>query len=223
MRANCFVRGYLLAAALVAFSLADTSNASPAAPAGPMAPLRGMVSVAASPAAVANLTGVSANPALRFVDGFLTPEDMDKLQKGERPDKRHYVVIVQPTDDKLRFATPDTFAALVGDMRKSFLGPAEISRANAHMASNGEGSTLLNTKGDRILVDETNCFAVVTQGKFEVDGNTKLPPMNMGVAYVRLNGQFYVVKIFAKGTSAEESAWLTNEVPAWLHSLVAKN
>ncbi len=222
MRAISLVRGYLLVAALVAFSLANASDASSTPPAGPMMPPQGLVSVAASPAATSNLTRALANPALRFVDGYLTPEDIGKLQKGQRPDKRHYVVVVQPTDDKLRFATPDTFAALVGDMRTSFLGPAEVSRANAHMASNGESSTLLNASGSHILVDEANCFVVVTQGKFEVDGNINLPPMNMGVAYVRLKGQLYVVKIFVKGTSAEELAWLTNEVPAWLHSLVAK-
>ncbi|UJJ50689.1 MULTISPECIES: hypothetical protein [Rhodanobacter] len=213
----------LLLATSVAFNSVQASDTSSAAQGTTISPPRGLVSVAKSPAATASFSNAASNHALRFVDAYLALSDINKIEKGERPEKRHYAVVLQPTDDKLRFASPDTFAALVGDMRKSFFGPAEIWHANAYMKAKGEDSKLVDTNGDRILVDETNCFAIVTRGRYEIDGNSKLPPMSLGVAYIRIRGQLFVVKIFAKGDVPEEAEWLTNEIPVWLRSLVVRN
>jgi hypothetical protein len=222
LRVVNLIRYVVMVVALVALSSAYAVDSLAPSTAWPIVPPRGLVSVEHS-AAAAKFSKYAENSALIFLDAYLTPSDISKIEKRESPEKRHYAVVLQPSDPTLRYATPEVFAAIVQDMRKNFFGREQLSHANNYMKDKGEDSKLVSTNGNRILVDDVNCFAVVTLGKYEIDGSSKFPPMNLGVAYVRIKGQFFVIKLFAKGTAPEETAWLTNDVPVWLRSLTAKN
>jgi hypothetical protein len=216
------IRGIVFVVTSVTISSVFAFDAPAQPPNSPITPPRGLVSVVKS-GALADFPHTAENPALVFVDAYLMPSDISKIEKGDSPEKRHYALVLQPSSPQFRFATPEIFAALVQDMRKNFLGPEQIAHGNNSMKDKGENSRVTGTNGNRILVDDVNCFAIVTLAKYEIDGNSNLPPMNLGVAYVRVHGQFFVIKLFAKGTAPEETAWLANDVPAWLRSLVARN
>lgn len=186
-------------------------------------PPKGIVSLTESAAALALISGNSHVPGLTFVSAYMDRSDVAKIEHGQRPEMKRLLVVFQPTDTRFRRVDASAFKMMVEHLRNHFLNDKIVSGANSEFKAQGIDAMVSPQKGERILVDNPNCFAVVKLASYNTKSGTKMPAMDLGDAYLRIKGQLWVINIFVRADSRAGVVWLTDYVPRWLMSLTKNN
>jgi hypothetical protein len=186
-------------------------------------PPPGLVSAMKNERARTSLANISGGPAMVLVNGFLTPDDLQKLGSGGIPSGNRYILVQQAAQAAGHTYPPAFFASIAAQARKfDFLNSARDS-VNAQMDAQKDSRPAKlrdmhvgDTGIGNIVVDTPTCVA--RSGHAVIAANNQQITVRMIVAFVYANQQIYTTTGYAHDTPAD-TQWLANDYLSWLRGV----
>jgi len=148
---------------------------------------------------------------------YLTRGDLGRLVADQPLLDQRYVLIMSPTQDQFRFASEQTFQSIVQKSRPRTFNQSMAIQANASFKSQSMDVAISNFHEEQVVLDENDHFAKILVTQYNIAG--KELTFDALTAYVRLNGQLFVIDATAPDDNASDRRWLREKVVSWVRSL----
>ena len=186
-------------------------------------PPLGLVTAMNSEHARAMLKSLSGGPSVTLLEGFVTADDLQKLDSGETASGNRYALVLQPAQFAGRTFSPAVFASVQAQARKT--DSLSISRdyVNAQMEAQKDSrpSAMRDLRinaigGSNVVIDTPSCIA--RSGRVVMAFENRQIPVDTIIAFVYADKQLFTASGYAHETPADMQ-WLANEFLPWLRGI----
>ncbi len=186
-------------------------------------PPQGLVTAMNSEHARAILKSLSGGAAVTLLNGFVTADDLQKLDSGGIAEGNRYALVLQPAQFAGRTFSPAVFASVQALARKTDSLSMTRNYANAQMDAQKDSrpSTMKDLHitaidGGNVVLDTSSCIA--RSGQVVMAMGDRQVPVDTIIAFVYADNQLFTASGYARKTPADMQ-WLANEFLPWLRGI----
>jgi TonB family protein len=187
------------------------------------APPQGLVSAMNSEHARAMLKSLSGGSAVTLLNGFVTADDLQKLDSGGIAGGNRYALVLQPAQFTGHTFSPAVFASVRAWARKTDSLSMTRNDANAQMDAQKDSRPgtmkdlhITAIDGGNVVLDTSSCIA--RSGQFVMAMGDRQIPVDTIIAFIYADNQLFTASGYARKTPADMQ-WLANEFLPWLRGI----
>jgi hypothetical protein len=215
-----------LSAALATLAIATSVAAEDGARAvdvTTVGPPPGLVTAMHSQNARTMLKNLSGGLLTTLINGFVTADDLQRLDSGGIARGNRYALVLQPAQFTGRAFTPASFASLQSQLRQ--VDPVVTMRNDVNAQEDAQKDSrpamirdlhIISARADGIVLDTSTCTARSSRSVVAI-GNQQITVYTI-IAFVYANQQMYSASGYAIDTPAD-THWLADDYLPWLRGI----